>query len=168
VETTLRGALLVPTDMSDTSLPAVAYAADLARQDGTTLVLLHVVSPRQIEEEAADGRFVDRQLEEIRGTLLWWFTTFVPPASRYRVDIMAMARVGHPHDEILAAARTIRPAMIVMATHGRSGLSRAVLGSVAEAIVRHAPCPVLTISPTALRNASPSALRGVPSEREVV
>jgi len=160
VETLLRGAVLAPTDMSDASLAAVTYAADLARQASGRLVLLHVVSPKHIEEEVADGRYVDTQLEEIRGNLRWWFATFVLPAARAGVNVKAMAEVGHPEHEILATARAIQPGMIVMATHGRTGLKRAVLGSVAEAVLRNAPCPVLTIPPTALPNGAPVASKG--------
>ncbi len=166
METMPPGALLVPTDMSDASLAAVAYAADLARRAGGTLVLLHVVSLKEIEEEVADGRYVDQHLEEIRARLQWWFTTFVPSAARQGVNVQTVARVGHPEHEILAAARAIQPGMIVMATRGRIGLQRAVLGSIAEAVLRHAPCPVLTIPPAALQDTKHAG--PVPAGREVV
>lgn len=166
VETMPPGALLVPTDMSDASLPAAAYAADLARRAGGRLVLLHVVFPKEIEEGVADGQYVDQQLKEVQGRLHWWFTTFVPPAARQGVSVETVVRVGHPEHEILATARAIQGGTIVMATHGRTGLPRAVLGSVAEAVLRHAPCPVLTIPPTALQNSKHAG--GVPAEREAV
>ncbi len=166
METMHHGALLTPTDMSDASLAAVTYAADLARRTGGMLVLLHVVSPREIEEEVADGKYVDTQLDEIRSRLRWWYSTFVPASVRQGVSVEAIAGVGHPEHEILVKAQAIRPEMIVMATHGRTGLRRAVLGSVAEAVLRHAPCPVLTIPPKALQNTKNPGL--VPAGREVV
>ncbi len=166
METMPPGVLLVPTDMSDASLPAVAYAADLAHRAGGMLVLLHVVSPKEIEEGVAYGQYADQQLEEVRRRLLWWFTTFVPPAARQGVDVETIARAGHPEREILAAARAIQAGTIVMATHGRTRLQRAVLGSVAEAVLRHAPCPVLTISPTAVQNTKHAGV--VPADREAV
>lgn len=166
MDTTPHRALLTPTDMSDASLAAVTYAADLARRTGGTLVLLHVVALREVEEEVADGKYVDTQLDEIRSRLRWWYLTFVPPAVRQGVSVEAIAGVGHPEHEILAKARAIQPEMIVMATHGRTGLRRAVLGSVAEAVLRHAPCPVLTIPPKALQTTKNPAL--VPAGREAV
>ncbi len=160
------GALLVPTDMSDASLPAAAYAADLARRAGGMLVLLHVVSPKEIEEGVADGQYVDQQLKEVQRRLHWWFKTFVPPSTRQGVNVETVVRVGHPEHEILATARAIQGGTVVMATHGRTGLRRAVLGSVAEAVLRRAPCPVLTIPPTALQNSKDAGV--VPAEREAV
>jgi universal stress protein A len=166
VEPMPRRALLAPTDMSDASLAAVIYAADLARRTGAMLVVLHIVSRREIEEEVADGKYVDTQLDEIRGRLRWWYSTFVPQAVTQGVRVEMIAGVGHPEHEILAKAQSIRPEMIVMATHGRTGLRRVVLGSVAEAVLRHAPCPVLTIPPKALRNTKNPGL--VLAGREVV
>jgi universal stress protein A len=144
-----RGALLVPIDMSKASLPAAVYATRLAQRMDTPIVLLHVVPPRQIEEGVTEGRYVDIQLGDIRSTVLWWFRTYVPPEARGDINVAAMTLVGHPEQEILIAARAIEAQMIVMATHGRTGLTRAVLGSVAEAVLRHAPCPVLAIPPAA-------------------
>jgi universal stress protein A len=160
VETRLPKLLLAPTDMSDASVPALVYAAELARREGGRLVLLHVVSRREIEEGIAEGRYADQQLEEARRTLLWWFTRLVPPTARQGVTVETLARVGHPEHEIVDTAQAIQAGMIVMATHGRSGLRRAILGSVAEAVLRHAPCPVLTIPPTALQRRAPALMGG--------
>jgi universal stress protein A len=147
VEPIPRGAVLVPTDMSKSALPAAVYAIGLARRMGAPVVLLHVVPPRQIKNGVTEGRYADIQLAEIRGSVLWWFRTYVPPEVRGDINVAAMTLVGHPEREILTAARAIEPQLIVMASHGRTGLTRAVLGSVAEAVLRHAPCPVLTIRP---------------------
>ncbi len=137
--------LLAPTDLSEASLGAVIYAAGLARRLSGTLCLLQVIRPREVEEGIAQGRFVDTQLDEIRTGLLWWFATFVPEPVRQHLSVRAMAAVGHPEQEIPAVADSLQAEMIVMATHGRTGLRRAVLGSVAEAVLRHAPCAVLTL-----------------------
>jgi len=158
VDSIPRKALLVPTDLSSTSLPAAIYAATLAPRIGAPVVLLHVVSPRQIEEGVAEGRYVDSELEEVRSSVLWWFASLVPPEIRESVSVTAMAAVGHPEHEILTTAHAIEARMIVMATHGRAGLPRAVLGSVAESVLRHAPCPVLTIPPAARLDTAPSGV----------
>lgn len=149
MERILPDALVVATDMSIVSVSAATCAADLAQRIGAPIVLLHVVSPKEIADSVAAGRYADIYLSNVRGSLRWWFTKFVPAAVRAGVNVMTMATVGQPEHEIPTVARAVKPRMIVMATHGRAGLTRAVLGSVAEAVLRHAPCPVLTIPPAA-------------------
>lgn len=153
--------VIAPTDMSALSVAAVAHGAALAREAGATLVLFTVITPREAEEGLAQGRFVDMQFEEMRSQLLWWFTTFVPSETRKGVTVRALVTVGHPEQEIIAAAESLHAWMIVIATHGRTGLRRALFGSVAEATLRHAPCPVITVRGTASKE--PSAPRPTPS-----
>jgi nucleotide-binding universal stress UspA family protein len=137
--------VLAPTDLSQASVNAATYAADLARRLGGTLVLLRVLLPREVEDGLAQGKFVDQQMDEGRVYLRWWFTTFVPAEIRRTVRIQEFIAVGHPEDEIPAVAESLKTAMVVMATHARTGFRRAVLGSVAEAVVRRAPCPVVML-----------------------
>jgi universal stress protein A len=136
--------VLAPTDLSQASVDAAAFAADLARRLGGTLVLLKVLLPREVEDGLAQGKFVDQQMDEGRIYLRWWFTTFVPPDVRRAVRLHEFVAVGHPEDEIPAVADSLRATMIVMATHARTGLRR-VVGSVAEAVLRRAPCPVMML-----------------------
>ena len=73
--------------------------------------------------------------------------------ARYQIEVM----MGDPAVEVLQAAKRLRANLIIMATHGRKGLRRFVLGSVAERVVREAPCPVLTVKPkTVAEKSSPS------------
>ncbi len=162
MERILPGALLVTTDLSNVSIPATVYAADLAQCTGAPIVLLHVVSPKTIADTVAEGRYADTYLSDVRGSLRWWFTKNVPAPVRAGVNVTAMATVGQPEHEISTVARAVKPRMIVMSTHGRAGLARAVLGSVAEAVLRHAPCPVLAIPPGAADavSAVPALARG--------
>jgi nucleotide-binding universal stress UspA family protein len=142
----LRGpVVLAPTDLSQASVGAATFAADLARRLGGTLVLLKVLLPREVEEGLDQGKFVDQQMDEGRVYLRWWFTTFVPAETRRAVRLHEFIAVGHPEDEIPAVAESLQATMVVMATHARTGVRRAVLGSVAEAVVRHAPCPVMML-----------------------
>ena len=146
MDTPLTGpVVLVPTDLSQASVGAATYAADLTRRLGGTLVLLRVLLPREVEEGLDQGKFVDQQMDEGRVYLRWWFTTFVPAEKRRAVGLHEFIAVGHPEDEIPAVAESLQAAMVVMATHARTGFRRAVLGSVAEAVVRHAPCPVVML-----------------------
>jgi universal stress protein A len=137
--------ILAPTDMSDASLQAVVYAAGLARRLGTHLVLFHVASQNEMDKGLAQGEYVDQRIEDVREELAWWFRKAIPPDVREGVQVETVVRIGRPGEEILAEAEYLSGGVIVMATHGRTGLSRALLGSVAEEVVRHAPCPVLTI-----------------------
>jgi len=149
METTCRGfVVLAPTDFSQASVTSVTFGADLVRRLGGTLVLLRVLVPREVEDGLAQGKFVDQQLDEGRVYLRWWYTTFVPAETRVDVRLRELVAVGHPEEEIPAVAESIGAAMITMATHARSGIRRAVLGSVAEAVLRHAPCPVIMLRGT--------------------
>jgi len=118
--------LVFPTDFSDCSRHAGARAADVARHFGARVHVLHVdlpvtapTPPSRLAAAAAD-----------LGADL---------------DITTATTSGVPAHAICAYAQRIGADLIVMGTHGRTGVSRAVLGSVAEAVVRHARCPVMTI-----------------------
>jgi hypothetical protein len=106
---------------------------------------LRVLVPRDVEEGLDQGKFVDQQIDEGRVYLRWWFTTFVPAETRRNVRLREYIAVGHPEDEIPAVAESLQATMVVMATHARAGVRRAVLGSVAEGVVRRAPCPVVML-----------------------
>lgn len=137
--------LLVPTDMSEASLLGVVYAVDLAGRLGASLVLYYVISAEDLEEGLEEGRFADRQSEDTREQVVAWFDSAVPAANRDRVHVQAAVGFGRADKEILRKAEDAQAAMIVMATHGRTGLQRAVFGSVTEAVLHHSSVPVLII-----------------------
>ena len=137
--------MLVPTDFSAHAEAAVAYARDLARLTHATIHLLHVV-----EDPLAAGVWSSEMYTaEIAGLQV----NLVRDAeNRLRDSVPAATgtvttevRTGHSAREILAAARERGIDLIVMGTHGRTGLAHVVMGSVAERVVRLAPCPVLTL-----------------------
>jgi nucleotide-binding universal stress UspA family protein len=72
----------------------------------------------------------------------------LPQAAAAHVDVTRLVDLGEPYVKILEAAKAEQVDLIVMATHGRTGLSHLILGSVAERVIRLAPCPVLTIRPS--------------------
>ena len=147
--------LLAPTDMSDASAPAVACAIDLGRRLGAQVVLFHVISSKDVDRGVAEGRFLDQQLADVCSQLADWYGAAIPAADREGVRVQMAAGIGVPDEEILRRATALQAAMVVMATHGRTGLKRGVFGSVAEAVLRHANCPVLTIRTTAKIDAEP-------------
>src|SRR5262245_26758763 len=138
--------IVVPTDFSQNSEEAWAVARRLATALGSELILVHVFvegtlwseSPfnmDHVREIFADGRrWVDAKLEE-------WAT----PARTAGLRVRVTTRDGVPYQEIAGLATDERADLIVIGTEGRGGLNRALLGSVADRVVRLAPCPVLTV-----------------------
>ncbi len=132
------GRILVPIDFSAPSDAALDYARLLARTWDSELHLLHVTGERLTPPHAAaDVHMEPNALRQIRGR----FTGEDRPR-RLKVRVVERAR---PADAILSYARSAPADLIVMGTHGRSGLAHLVMGSVAETVVRNAPCPVLTV-----------------------
>jgi nucleotide-binding universal stress UspA family protein len=141
------GRLLVPVDFSDCSLDAVEYAVIVAQRAKAALTLLHVLEPVSYGLDFTfphpDKR--EQQRESIKSRL----DGLVSSLASAQVTADYLLCGGLPNDSILEAARTGSADMIVMGTHGRRGLSHALHGSVAESVLRHSPCPVLTVrSPT--------------------
>lgn len=135
--------ILVPTDFGEPADEALGYAIDLALKVGARLVLLNVIKlavlgvmemGAVVTEGAVDSVFAANKaaLEHIA-------------SRRTEVAVETMIATGEPRDEILRVAKQVRADLIVMGTHGRHGIRRLLLGSVAEAVVRAAPCPVLTL-----------------------
>ena len=137
--------VLAPTDMSESSGRAVAHAAELARCLGKRLVLLHVLPQHVVDQRLDAGEFVDVQVSTARVVLQEWYTRALPRPAREQVTAELEVCIGDPAAEILATAEERHADMIVMATHGRTGLPRALFGSVAEAVLRRTTCPVLTL-----------------------
>lgn len=132
--------ILLPTDYSELSRPAFALACALARDFGAELVVCHVSPPSIIA--AGEGMVVDfptGETEQMAGRL----EQLVPEDSCVRV-IRRLLR-GDPVAEIVQLAGEVKADLIVMGTHGRGGLSRLLMGSVAEGVMRKAPCPVVTV-----------------------
>jgi nucleotide-binding universal stress UspA family protein len=134
--------ILHPTDFSPRSRYSFRYACLLARELGARLVVLHVVPPPPV---AMQGEMIaylppsDRQNDELRDKLQE-FRSEEPT-----VAIEHFLEEGDPASVILQVAQTTPCDLIVMGTHGRTGLARLLMGSVAEAVVRKAPCAVLTV-----------------------
>jgi nucleotide-binding universal stress UspA family protein len=136
--------ILVPTDFSECSDAAVKYGAALAKAFGATLHLLNVVQDPYTLPWGADGFAAP-----IGDMLADWEAQ---AKSRLAESVPAMAtnavvttRVGSPYAEIVRYAGQNHIDLIVLGTHGRGAIGHLLLGSVAERVVRTAPCPVLTV-----------------------
>ena len=132
--------ILVPTDGSEAVDDAVERALDLARQYGATIHALYVVQPVY----TVDGGF-DRIYDALEATGEAATRDVADRAEAAGVDAVTEVSLGSPHREILDYAAENDVDLIVMGTHGRTGLDRYLLGSVTEKVVRLADVPVLTV-----------------------
>ncbi len=139
--------ILVPTDFSPPAQAALAYARQIAERFGASLHLLHVVDDRLglglTTEVYADAfpALIEGLQKEGRDQL----EQAMPPADRPRSGCELVLLTGSPFSEIVQYAQDATIDLIVMGTHGRGGMAHMLLGSVAEKVVRRAPCPVLTV-----------------------
>ncbi|MCS6976002.1 MAG: universal stress protein [Gemmatales bacterium] len=154
--------ILHATDFSPHSEYAFRLACSLARDHGAKVVVLHVVAPHPavsygemiVEPDAA---LVQQAWDQIR--------TIKSPDPA--VPLEHRVEQGFAAAEIVRVAEEIKADMIVLGTHGRSGLGRLLMGSVAEQVVRKAPCPVLTVkSPVRLVETNPAPEPSVYSLQE--
>lgn len=138
--------ILCPIDFSDDSLASIERAAELAAQGATGIKLLHVIEPVLTYSELSMGEnhlaaFGHKVTRELAG----WASDL---ASKVTVPVTTAMEVGRPGARILAtldADPTID--LVIMGSHGRTGIKRVLLGSVAEKVLRHAACPVLIERP---------------------
>jgi nucleotide-binding universal stress UspA family protein len=147
--------ILAPTDFSEPSKQAIASAFELAQTFGATLILLHVVEelPPYIGFIPSAG--TTKAIQELADRARLDPARLLPKAQDGKVEVICQPVVGTPFPKIIEVAQAMQADMIVIATHGRSGFRRFVMGSVAERVVRAAPYPVLTIRPTAATEVLP-------------
>ena len=142
--------IVAPTDFSPFGEVGIRAAAELAHRVGARISLLHVVPEDELEALASAHQPrhpVDLIYQDLETALMDQFRRVVPVDVRRDVAVEPVVTVGMPVTEILRAARLKGADMIVMGTHGRTGFTRMVMGSVTEQVVRRAPCPVLTVRP---------------------
>ncbi|HEX9871652.1 MAG TPA: universal stress protein, partial [Candidatus Tectomicrobia bacterium] len=119
----------------------VTYAFELAQRVDAKLSLLHVI---EVPVYAIE---VSLPLEDLEQDARRELARLLPEAETAHVAVTRLVGMGVPYQKILETAAAEQVDMIIMATHGRTGLSHLIMGSVAERVVRTAPCPVLTIRP---------------------
>jgi nucleotide-binding universal stress UspA family protein len=136
--------ILVPIDFSKTSRKALVYAVRMAEQFGSKIILLNVVEPVAAPDIAYHPLLMET--DKARSAAQARLETVCREArlSPKMLD-RVLVRHGAPFVEITDAARTLKVDLIILTTHGHTGLKRVFLGSTAERVVRHAPCPVLTV-----------------------
>jgi nucleotide-binding universal stress UspA family protein len=138
--------ILVPVDFSEPSTRALMHAIAMAEQFGASLDVLHVVPNPYVDDPAGlylplPVTYVNDLMNDARKRL----DDLLDSADRQRLRARAIVKVGDPLRQVVEYARGESVDLIVLGTHGRSGVAHLFLGSVAERVVRTAPCPVLTV-----------------------
>lgn len=149
--------ILVPADFSDGSAFAFRMAQALARDYGARIVVAHVVEPPHAM--GVEGVLVyqpEISWESLRQRLVERY------AARAATQVEHIVVEGNPADEIVRLAEDYHADVIVIGTHGRTGLPRLIMGSVAEQVLRRASCPVATI-----KHPAPATARAPKGQDEV-
>ena len=139
--------ILVPTDFSEPSVEALNYAKDLATAFKASVHLLHVVQDPLTQPWGLEsyGPLPVELLKDIKARAQKGLEESLTEAERKTHNVTLVTVEGAPFSQIVEYAKTHPVDLIVMGTHGRGTLAHAILGSVAERVVRFAPCPVLTV-----------------------
>ena len=145
--------ILVPTDGSDLALRALEEAFALADLSGATIHVLYVVDDTKVAELVTDSRFddvsfdtdVDQLFERFEAIGEHAIEDLRNAADERGVELKTAIRTGIPDETILSYVEENGIDLLVMGTHGRRGVSRYLLGSTTEQVLRRAPVPVLTI-----------------------
>lgn len=147
--------ILIPTDFSDGSQAAVEYARLMATAFGARIIVVHVIeSVTYLMTESLQWVDVYRRVKTAVEPVL---AELVTSLQQQGIAASSSLVQGAADEEIVAQARAQHADLIIMGTHGRRGMSRVLTGSVAERVVRTAPCPVLTVRPTGVSDAASAA-----------
>ncbi len=135
--------ILVPTDFSTPSRQALQFAAQFAEQFNARIIALYVVEPLPMPDFSPQPFVMEQDalLAKMKQKLNRFVQGSIPPERLEKSLILT----GKAYSEICEAALLLKIDLIVMGTHGHTGLKHALLGSTAERVVRYAPCPVLTV-----------------------
>ena len=140
--------ILLPTDFSNYSACATKYACELALRFDAELHLLHTLEIRtDVTPDFAMGLALPRYINESKAAVEKSLTGVLDPQWSAGRKVIHAILEGSPKVEIIRYARQQDIDLIVLSTHGRTGLAHVIMGSVAESVVRTAPCPVLTVRP---------------------
>jgi nucleotide-binding universal stress UspA family protein len=158
--------ILVPTDFSSLSVPAIGYASSLAKDHSAEVIVLHALPTAVMKERFSTGYVTEGLItpgelsmanpqpsgedafETKKRLLLNFLEQKIGPELLRTIKLRPLIRAGKVVEEIVAAAREEQCDLIVMTSHA-SRIRRLLRGSIIERIVRRAPCPVLTIQPSA-------------------
>ena len=138
---TIGNRILVPVDLIDVAAPALLTAQDLAKRLQAELVLVHVYTVPEYTYSGMTASTLVNWGSEVRNAATEALDNFAQAVGIAR----ALLREGDPASEIVKTIEEEKPMLVVMGTHGRQGLQRLLLGSVAERVIRRSPVPVVTV-----------------------
>jgi nucleotide-binding universal stress UspA family protein len=147
--------ILAPTDFSDLSLAGLRYALEKAKSEGAELIVYHVIGPSD-EWLAGHNEIVTmNEIIENRRRVLARFVKIAFGPGRAEFPVRAEVELGIPYRKIVEKAAAEKVDLIIMSTHGWTGLVHLLAGSVTEKVVNKASCPVLSIHPLDEVDATP-------------
>lgn len=132
--------ILIAVDGGPISVHAVEIGVHLACSLGTEVAFIHAIDPGLTYSPGLTPDQLIAEAERDAKAMIAGFKSLAPDLAA-----LELIRIGKPAHEILAAAKEWPASVIVIGSHGRSGISRVLMGSVAEAVMRHAPCPALVV-----------------------
>jgi len=143
--------ILLPTDFSECANYALPYATSLARSAGASIICVHVIEP-VVPTVGYTGIAEPLPIADLSEQLEDSATRELPKIARHEecagLNVEEVIVHGDAASEIVRVAKERGVDLIVISSHGRTGLGRILFGSTAEAVVRHAPCPVLVVKPS--------------------
>jgi nucleotide-binding universal stress UspA family protein len=138
--------IMVATDLTSASVPVTREAIALAKENGAELLIAHAYEPPNLAQaEAVAPGVYDEWNRNLRKDIEERLQPLLEDARKQGVQAGALVLAGAPHEAIAEAAKDNNVDLVMMGTHGRKGVSRFFLGSVASRVISTAPCPVLTI-----------------------
>ena len=139
--------ILYATDFSKASARALEEAVRLAKQNNAEIVVAHVIehAPYVARDEFASGEMYAKLEEISKREAQASMTKVMQRLKKLKVRAQSLLLRGSAHDQIVKAAKSKKAGMIVIGTHGRTGLAKLFMGSVAGKVVSSATCPVLTV-----------------------
>lgn len=151
--------VLVPTDYSELSLAALDYASTFSKLFGAQVYLLHTLDTIPVLALEGMDLTTEKVIYETEINAKTDLHTFVVSRIQSKLNLIEVVRKGIAEDEIVKFAESENIDLIVMATHGRSGIAHVLMGSVAEKVIQRSRVPVLIVKPT------PAESSAIPEER---
>jgi len=148
--------LLVPTDYSELSVSAIDCAMAFSRMSGARIYLMHTLDTIPVLALQAVDLTTEAVMSETERNARTDLHLFAVSKIGNIHDLVEVVRKGIAEEEIVKFAKEEDVDLIIMATHGRSGLSHVLMGSVAEKVIQQSPVPVLVVNPTKMRNGARS------------
>ena len=140
-----RRRIIHPTDFSPGAAAALVRALETAKREGAELIFMHVIEPVLGLSDETDAARWMRMRAAAQAAARKRFARVLARAKKARVRASAVLLEGWPAGQITQTAKARGAGLIVMGTHGRTGLSKLLVGSVAQQVIATAPCPVLTV-----------------------